>query len=121
MVISVFYISYHRHQISKHLLYLQLRHDILEERTLCDEDQCVELSALALQAEYGDYDPESMGKNYFLQEHYCPHRVVKRLGSVYIRDHATEEHKKLAGLTDRQAEIEFIKVSQSVCACIWDS
>ncbi|XP_022313821.2 tyrosine-protein phosphatase non-receptor type 13-like isoform X2 [Crassostrea virginica] len=102
-------VSLLRHQISKHLLYLQLRHDILEERTLCDEDQCVELSALALQAEYGDYDPESMGKNYFLQEHYCPHRVVKRLGSVYIRDHATEEHKKLAGLTDRQAEIEFIK------------
>lgn len=98
-----------RHQISKHLLYLQLRHDILEERTLCDEDQCVELSGLALQAEYGDYDPESMGKNYFLQEHYFPHRVVKRLGSGYIRDHATEEHRKLAGLTDRQAEIEFIK------------
>lgn len=91
-------------------MYLQLRHDILEERTLCDEDQCVELSGLALQAEYGDYDPESMGKNYFLQEHYFPHRVVKRLGSGYIRDHATEEHRKLAGLTDRQAEIEFIKV-----------
>lgn len=105
-----FYLFFPRHQISKHLLYLQLRHDILEERILCDEDQCVELSALALQAEYGDYDPESMGKNYFLQEHYFPHRVVKRLGSVYIRDHATEEHRKLAGSTDRQAEIEFIKV-----------
>lgn len=102
-------VSLLRHQISKHLLYLQLRHNILEERTLCDDDQCMELSALALQAEYGDYDPESMGKNYFLQEHYFPHQVVKRLGSVYIRDHATEEHCKLAGLTDRQAEIEFIK------------
>lgn len=75
----------------------------------------MELSGLALQAEYGDYDPESMGKNYFLQEHYFPHRVVKRLGSGYIRDHATEEHRKLAGLTDRQAEIEFIKVRKVNC------
>jgi hypothetical protein len=101
----------YRHQISKHLLYLQLRHDILEERTLCGEDQCMELSALALQAEYGDYDPESMGRNYFLQEHYFPHRVVKRVGNSFIRDHATEEHQKHLGLTDRQAELEFIKVS----------
>ncbi len=48
----------HRHRPSRHQYYLQLRRDVLDERLLCDEDTCLFLGALALQAEFGDCVPE---------------------------------------------------------------
>lgn len=39
---------------SRHLLYLQLRHDLLEGRQLLLSDILLQLAALALQAEFGD-------------------------------------------------------------------
>lgn len=39
---------------SRHLLYLQLRHDLLEGRLLLPPDTLLQLAALALQAEFGN-------------------------------------------------------------------
>ncbi|XP_069124056.1 tyrosine-protein phosphatase non-receptor type 13-like isoform X2 [Argopecten irradians] len=103
-----------RHQISRHLLYLQLRHDLLEERTMCNEDKALTLSALALQVEYGDYDQETMGRNYFMAEHYYPQRVVKRVGVGYIRDNTPDFHQRAAGMGETKAELEFIKIAQQL-------
>lgn len=47
-----------RHAMTKHQYYLQLRKDILEERMRCDMDNGMILASLALQAEFGDYQPE---------------------------------------------------------------
>lgn len=44
--------------MTKHQYYLQLRKDILEERVRCDLENAVILASLALQAEFGDYQPE---------------------------------------------------------------
>lgn len=49
---------YNRHAMTKHQCYLQLRKDILEERMRCDTDNAMLLASLALQAEFGDYQPE---------------------------------------------------------------
>lgn len=43
--------------MTKHQYYLQLRKDILEERMRCNIDAMI-LASLALQAEFGDYQPE---------------------------------------------------------------
>lgn len=102
---------YFRHETSRQQLYLQLRRDILEKRCLCEEDQVMTLAGLALQAEYGDYIKESMGRNYFIPEHYFPEHAVKRLGSGYIRQHAADAHKTYTGMTEVEAKMEFIKVS----------
>ena len=51
-----------------------------------------------------------MGRNYFVPEHYFPGRVVKRLGSGYVKDHTPEAHMDVKGLTETEAELEFIKV-----------
>lgn len=99
-----------RHETSRHQLYLQLRRDILEERCLCEEDKVMTLAGLALQAEYGDYIPESMGRNYFIPEHYFPEHTVKRLGTGYIRQHAPDAHRAHAGMTEVEAKMDYIKV-----------
>lgn len=44
--------------MTKHQYYLQLRKDILEERMGCDTENTMLLASLALQAEFGDYQPE---------------------------------------------------------------
>lgn len=44
--------------MTKHQYYLQLRKDILEERMRCDLESAMLLASLALQAEFGDYQPE---------------------------------------------------------------
>lgn len=49
--------------MTKHQYYLQLRKDILEERMRCDIDNAMILPSLALQAEFGDYQPEVL-KNF---------------------------------------------------------
>ena len=43
---------------TRHLFYLQLRKDLLEDRLSCHEETGLHLGALALQAEYGDCMPE---------------------------------------------------------------
>lgn len=48
----------YRHALTKHQYYLQLRKDILEERVHCGTEDAMLLASLALQAEFGDYQPE---------------------------------------------------------------
>lgn len=57
MQTSVFFYL-RRHAMTKHQYYLQLRKDILEERMRCDMNSAMILASLALQAEFGDYQPE---------------------------------------------------------------
>lgn len=54
---NVFSVAY-RHTMTKHQYYLQLRKDILEERVRCGIEDAMLLASLALQAEFGDYQPE---------------------------------------------------------------
>ena len=84
----------------------------MEERCQCDETKALALAGLALQAEYGDYNQQNMGRNYFVPEHYFPARAVKRLGSGYVRDNTPEAHMDIRGLTETEAEVEFIKFVQ---------
>ena len=103
-----------RHSMSRHQLYLQLRHDLLEERLLCNEEKILALNGVAIQAEYGDYDRETMGKNYFIPEHYYCGKMIKQVGVGYIRDNTADAHTRYTGLSQTQAEIEFIKVCNNV-------
>ena len=110
IITFTFFVLY-RHPLSRHLLYLQLRRDILEERAHCTSDECMNLAGLALQAEYGDYNKTTCASNYFLPEHYVPPRIVRRLGSAYTKDNLPEAHKSHVGVKDLRAEHEFVKVS----------
>ncbi|XP_034947803.1 uncharacterized protein [Chelonus insularis] len=66
-----------RSWISKHLLYLQIRRCILEQQLVCTLPQLINLTGLALQAEFGNYNENEHGRgNYFLLEHYVPETLI---------------------------------------------
>ena len=50
-----FQFSLNRSWTSKHLLYLQIRRCILEQQLVCPLTQLINLTGLALQAEFGNY------------------------------------------------------------------
>ncbi len=96
--------------MTRHLYYLQMRRDVLEERIQLTADQALNLAALALEAEYDDYEASNHGRNYFMTEHYLPPRVLRSLGSVYVRDNLPALHEQHNGLEQTDAEFQFMKV-----------
>ncbi|XP_061732538.1 tyrosine-protein phosphatase non-receptor type 13 isoform X1 [Nerophis ophidion] len=103
-----------QHAMTKHQYYLQLRKDILEERTRCDMKNAILLASLALQAEFGDYQPELQGKTYFRVEHYLPVAVLDKIDQTSIKEELPELHSKYYGASESEAEFEFLKLSQTL-------
>ncbi|XP_035670217.1 tyrosine-protein phosphatase non-receptor type 13-like [Branchiostoma floridae] len=103
-----------KHQLTRHQFYLQLRRDVLEERTHCPSDSAVSLAALALQAEFGDYSPDAHGHNYFLVEHYLPARVIDSAGVAPIRQDLPRMHSQHRGMMEPTAEMEFLLGAQKL-------
>ncbi|CAL9682119.1 unnamed protein product [Knipowitschia caucasica] len=101
-----------QHAMTKHQYYLQLRKDVLEERMSCDLENTMLLASLALQAEYGDYQPELHGKTYFRMEHYIPVSILDKLDQTTLREELPKLHSNYYGASESDAEFEFLKVSQ---------
>ena len=93
-----------------HQLYLQLRQDVLESRIRCTEEQSLHVASLALQAEFGDYEVVREFRNYFAAEHYVPQRLLRRTGTVYVKDRLPTLHSRLRGLPEVEAETRYIMV-----------
>ncbi|KAG3276284.1 protein tyrosine phosphatase, non-receptor type 13, transcript variant X8 [Ictidomys tridecemlineatus] len=105
-------VSLIQHTLTCHQYYLQLRKDILEERMHCDDETALLLASLALQAEYGDYQPEVHGVSYFRLEHYLPARVMEKLDLSYIKEELPKLHNTYVGASEKETELEFLKVCQ---------
>ncbi|XP_068949418.1 tyrosine-protein phosphatase non-receptor type 13 isoform X14 [Petaurus breviceps papuanus] len=105
-------VSLIQHTLTCHQYYLQLRKDILEERMHCDDETSLLLASLALQAEYGDYQPEVHGMSYFRLEHYLPARVTERLDLSYVKEELPKLHSTYIGASEKETEMEFLKVCQ---------
>ncbi|XP_056659171.1 tyrosine-protein phosphatase non-receptor type 13 isoform X10 [Monodelphis domestica] len=105
-------VSLIQHTLTCHQYYLQLRKDILEERMHCDDETSLLLASLALQAEYGDYQPEVHGMSYFRLEHYLPARVTERMDLSYVKEELPKLHNTYVGASEKETEIEFLKVCQ---------
>ncbi|XP_008265857.2 tyrosine-protein phosphatase non-receptor type 13 isoform X2 [Oryctolagus cuniculus] len=105
-------VSLIQHTLTCHQYYLQLRKDILEERMHCDDETSLLLASLALQAEYGDYQPEVHGVSYFRLEHYLPARVMEKLDLSYIKEELPKLHHTYVGASEKETELEFLKVCQ---------
>ncbi|XP_015195598.2 tyrosine-protein phosphatase non-receptor type 13 isoform X2 [Lepisosteus oculatus] len=103
-----------QHTLTKHQYYLQLRKDILEERLRCDEESALLLATLALQAEFGDYQPEIHGKSYFRLEHYLPISVLEKVDQRTVKEELPKLHSTYTGASEAETEFEFLKVCQKL-------
>uniref|UniRef100_A0A8C8REE2 Protein tyrosine phosphatase non-receptor type 13 n=1 Tax=Pelusios castaneus TaxID=367368 RepID=A0A8C8REE2_9SAUR len=105
-------VSLIQHTLTCHQYYLQLRKDLLEERMHCDDETAILLASLALQAEYGDYQPEVHGMSYFRLEHYLPARVMEKLDLSYVKEELPKLHSTYVGASEKETEVEFLKICQ---------
>ncbi|XP_048448460.1 tyrosine-protein phosphatase non-receptor type 13-like [Rhincodon typus] len=72
------------------------------------------LASLALQAEFGDYQPELHGMSYYRIEHYLPIGVMESLDESYVREELPKLHSTYCGATEVESELEFLKICQKL-------
>ncbi|XP_051969243.1 tyrosine-protein phosphatase non-receptor type 13 [Xyrauchen texanus] len=101
-------------KLTCHQYYLQLRRDILEDRLPCNEETCLFLGALALQAEFGDSMPEVYGKNYYQPEHYVSKRVLQKMAMPCLKEELLRLHANNANMVADESELEFLKTIQQL-------
>ncbi|KAM7169368.1 FERM and PDZ domain-containing protein 2 [Macrochelys suwanniensis] len=103
-----------QHGLTRHQFYLQLRKDILEERLYCNDETSLQLAALALQAELGNYAPEMRGKNYFRVEDYVPASRIQKMTLACLQQELAKLHRMNHSLFEDEAELEFLRVTQQL-------
>ncbi|XP_076288575.1 uncharacterized protein LOC143213025 isoform X1 [Lasioglossum baleicum] len=114
-----------RSWISKHLLYLQIRRCILEQQLVCPCSELINLTGLALQAEFGNYNVNEHGcGDYFLLEHYIPESLIlntdQRQSQINsgetdtFRARLHQAHRDRRGLDSNKAEDMFIAHAQTL-------
>eukprot|EP00079_Xenopus_tropicalis_P020214 XP_012810882.1 PREDICTED: tyrosine-protein phosphatase non-receptor type 13 isoform X3 [Xenopus tropicalis] len=103
-----------QHSLTCHQYYLEQRKDILDGKLYCDDEAAMLLASLALQAEYGDYQPEVHSMSYFRMEHYLPARVTEKLELSYLKEELPRLHSTYAGASEKEAELEFLRVCQKL-------
>lgn len=94
-----------------HELYLQVRHDIIEERIQPRRDAAYELAALALQAEFGNRPPPVI-VDYFDNQHYLPQRYCSSDDPKRLQSVLAEMHGHYVGTKPLEAEHKFIQICQ---------
>ncbi|XP_011499995.1 PREDICTED: uncharacterized protein LOC105363889 [Ceratosolen solmsi marchali] len=113
--------------IPKHLLYLQIRRCILEQQLICPLTQLINLTGLALQAEFGNYSANEHGcGDYFLLEHYVPESLILNSeeqqyrhpqlpdSGEALRKRLQQAHRERRGLDANKAEEMFVVHAQSL-------
>lgn len=90
--------------ITRYLMVLQLREDLLKGRLQCSIPIHALLGSFVVQAEMGDYEPEDHGEDarYLSDFKFCP----KQPNEMFQKVH--EFHKKHRGMTPEDAELQYL-------------
>lgn len=91
-----------REELTRYQFFLQLKKDILESKLECGHSTAVELSALALQSELGDYDENIHTPATVSEFRFVPNQTEE------MEIEMLEEFKKCKGLTPAQAEVGYL-------------
>ncbi|XP_022902726.2 band 4.1-like protein 5 isoform X2 [Onthophagus taurus] len=91
-----------REELTRYQFFLQLKQDILEGRLECPHQTAVELAALSLQSELGDYDESQHTAATVSEFRFVPNQ------SEEMEIEILEEFKKVRGLSPAQAEMSYL-------------
>ncbi|XP_025830955.1 band 4.1-like protein 5 isoform X2 [Agrilus planipennis] len=91
-----------REELTRYQFFLQLKQDILEGRLDCAHQIAVELAALSLQSELGDYDETQHTAATVSEFRFVPNQTEE------MEIEILEEFKKCRGLTPAQAELSYL-------------
>lgn len=91
-----------REELTRYQFFLQLKKDILESKLECPHSTAVELAALALQSELGDFDESIHTPATVSEFRFVPNQTEE------MEIEILEEYKKYKGLTPAQAEVNYL-------------
>lgn len=91
-----------REELTRYQFFLQLKKDILESKLECPHSTAVELAALALQSELGDFDEALHTPATVSEFRFVPNQTEE------MEIEILEEYKKCKGLTPAQAEVNYL-------------
>lgn len=90
-------------EITRYQFFLQCKQDILHQRLPVSYDLAIELFALAVQSELGDYDPMRHHDNYVNEFQFAPNQ------STELERRVALFHKSLSGQVPATAELHFLE------------
>nr|XP_039267928.1 merlin-like [Styela clava] len=106
-------------EVTRHLFFLQIQHLILSEDLYCPPEASVLLASFAVQAKYGDYDPEIHAPGFVEIQELLPKRVIDQfqMSKTMWEEKITSWYTEHRGLTRDEAELEYLKIAQDLEMC----
>ncbi|XP_066132740.1 FERM domain-containing protein 5 isoform X1 [Saccopteryx bilineata] len=98
-----------REEITRYLVFLQIKRDLYHGRLLCKTSDAALLAAYILQAEIGDYDPGKHPEGYSSKFQFFP-KHSEKLERKIAEIHRTE----LSGQTPATSELNFLRKAQTL-------
>ncbi|OQR70766.1 moesin/ezrin/radixin1-like [Tropilaelaps mercedesae] len=103
-------------EITLKLFYLQVKSAVLTDETYCAPETCVLLASYAVQAKYGDYNPEMHSEGCLTNDKLLPQRVIEQ--HMLTRDMWDERITKWwmehIGMARDDAMMEYLKIAQDL-------
>ncbi|KAK2579224.1 hypothetical protein KPH14_008194 [Odynerus spinipes] len=91
-----------REELTRYQFFLQLKQDVLEGKLHCPHQVAIQLAALALQSELGDYDPAIHSAATVSEFRFVPGQTEQ------LELEILEEYAKCSGLSPAQAESAYL-------------
>ncbi|XP_067083768.1 NF2, moesin-ezrin-radixin like (MERLIN) tumor suppressor a isoform X1 [Osmerus mordax] len=102
--------------ITQHLFFLQVKRSILQEEIYCPPEASVLLASYAVQAKYGDYDPNLHEPGFLAKEDLLPKNVINlyQMTAEMWEERITACYAEHRGRTREEAEMEYLKIAQDL-------
>ncbi|KAJ7308980.1 hypothetical protein JRQ81_008262 [Phrynocephalus forsythii] len=103
-------------EITQHLFFLQVKKQILDEEIYCSPEVTILLASYAVQAKYGDYDPNLHKPGFFAPEEFLPKRVLHQyqMTPKMWEEKITAWYANHQGIARYEAEMNYLKIAQEL-------
>ncbi|XP_025070815.1 merlin-like isoform X4 [Alligator sinensis] len=103
-------------EITQHLFFLQVKKQILDEEIYCSPEATVLLASYAVQAKYGDYDPNFHEPGFLANDELLPKRVLRQyqLTAEMWEEKITAWYAEHRGIARDEAEMNYLKIAQDL-------
>ncbi|CAG2104487.1 unnamed protein product [Medioppia subpectinata] len=103
-------------KVAKLLYYLQLRENVVNYGQALQEERAFLLASYALQADFGNFNPQLHVGQYFNPQLYFASWVIEAIGLDYIIEHLPFLHRDHKGMPKSEAQSMYIKEASDASA-----
>uniref|UniRef100_A0AAY4B660 Erythrocyte membrane protein band 4.1-like 4A n=1 Tax=Denticeps clupeoides TaxID=299321 RepID=A0AAY4B660_9TELE len=97
-----------KEEITRYQFFLQVKQDVLQGRLPAPFDISVQLAALVIQSELGDYDPYKHLPGYVSEYRFVPDQKKE------LEDAVEQIHKSLTGQVPSEAELNYLGIAKAL-------